>query len=210
VGFWTRRRAAARDRRHIVRFVDYSGVLFALKELPADLAVRGYRLLRALGNRGIAAVEAVGIVGERGDELQDVLVTRYLDFWARRPTASPGRAGVRRGRGGDRRGQGGVQNPCRAGGRRGGPRTRCPAVGDRGGGTWLAEVFEPAIAAVPRELAGKRDAAQLYHELLEHRWYLSEGAGREVSLAEAAVDYVQNVLRRVPDERSLLGGDELS
>jgi hypothetical protein len=67
-------------------------------------------------------------------------------------------------------------------------------------GLWLTEVFEPAIAAIPQELWGKREAAELYHELLEHRWYLSEQAGREVSREEAVASYV-NLLRELPDER---------
>ena len=68
-------------------------------------------------------------------------------------------------------------------------------------GRWLSEVFEPAIAAVPPELRGKRAAAELYHELLEHRWFLSERAGRDVGLAPATADYVDQILRRAPDER---------
>ena len=32
--------------RHVVRFVDYDGALYALKELPERLARREYRLLR--------------------------------------------------------------------------------------------------------------------------------------------------------------------
>jgi hypothetical protein len=67
-------------------------------------------------------------------------------------------------------------------------------------GLWLTEVFEPAIAAIPPELWGKREAAELYHELLEHRWYLSEQAGREVSREEAVASYVK-LLRELPDER---------
>jgi hypothetical protein len=71
---------------------------------------------------------------------------------------------------------------------------------------WLAEVFEPAIAAVPAELYGKREAAEIYHEILEHRWYLSQGAGSDVGLDRAAASYVENVLRHVPDERTLIDG----
>jgi Domain of unknown function (DUF4032)/Lipopolysaccharide kinase (Kdo/WaaP) family len=66
---------------------------------------------------------------------------------------------------------------------------------------WLAEVFEPAIAAVPRELADKLPAAEVFHEILEHRWYLSEKDGRDVGTVEAAESYVENVLRHTPDER---------
>jgi hypothetical protein len=86
--------------------------------------------------------------------------------------------------------------------------TMPPPTETAAAGRWLAEVFEPAIAAVPRELRGKRDPAQLYHELLEHRWYLSERAGREVPLKDAVTDYVESVLRRLPDERTVLTREE--
>jgi hypothetical protein len=35
---------------------------------------------------------------------------------------------------------------------------------------------------------------------LEHRWFLSERAGAEIPLAEAAQSYVTTVLRGLPDE----------
>src|SRR3954463_13917741 len=38
--------------RHVVRFVDYEGRLYALKELPRRYAEREYRLLRRLGGGG--------------------------------------------------------------------------------------------------------------------------------------------------------------
>ena len=47
---------------------------------------------------------------------------------------------------------------------------------------WLATVFQPVVRAVPRELRGKLEPAELFHEVLEHRWYLSERAGRDVGL----------------------------
>ncbi len=71
-------------------------------------------------------------------------------------------------------------------------------------GRWLAEVFEPSIAAVPAELWGKREAAELFHELLEHRWYLSERQGGDVGLDEAIADYIASVLRGLPDEKAVL------
>jgi tRNA A-37 threonylcarbamoyl transferase component Bud32 len=70
-------------------------------------------------------------------------------------------------------------------------------------GRWLAEVFEPTIAAIPSELCGKRDAAELYHELLEHRWFLSEAAGEDVGFDAALGSYV-DVLRGLSDERAAL------
>ncbi|UCM91386.1 DUF4032 domain-containing protein [Streptomyces marincola] len=60
---------------------------------------------------------------------------------------------------------------------------------------WVRDVFRPAVRAVPFELRGEADTAQIYHELLEHRWYLSERAQRDVGLASAAEDYIENILR---------------
>ncbi len=367
--------------RHVVRFVDDEGVFYALKELPAEIAAREYRLLRALDARGIAAVDAVGVVSDRhrsggGEELPDVLITRYLEFslpyrlaLARRPLpdqlerlldafaqllvrlhltgffwgdCSLSNALFRRDAGelaaylvdaetgelhprlsdgqrewdlqiaeenvfgelldmaaeagddaaapdpealaaeiprryrllwdeltadeelGDARGERLEQRLRRLnelgfdadeieivetdGGFRmrveptvveaGHHRRRLlhltgldaqenqarrlladidafrlaleragrPAPSDAAAaGRWLAEVFEPALAAVPPELRAKRDAAQLYHELLDHRWFLSEQAGREVPLEDAVRSYVDTVLRDLPDERTVLG-----
>ena len=68
-------------------------------------------------------------------------------------------------------------------------------------GRWLSEVFEPSIAAVPHELQAKRAAAEIFHELLEHRWFLSERAGKDVGIDAAIADYLENVLRPAPNER---------
>jgi hypothetical protein len=72
---------------------------------------------------------------------------------------------------------------------------------------WLTDVFEPAIAAVPPELYGKREAAEIFHEILDHRWYLSEQAGHDIGLLPAVDSYVENVLRHEPDERAMLEPD---
>ncbi len=359
--------------RHVVRFVDYAGTFFALKELPPAIARREYRLLRSLAERGIPVVEAVGIVSERG-ELPDVLLTRYLDFslpyriaLARKPlpdqlerlldafaqllvrlhlagffwgdcslsntlfrrdagelaaylvdaetaeqhprlsdgqrsydldiasenvfgelldveaqlgdgggeeaaalaaeireryerlwseltaeedfaAGDEGRLRARLSRlnelgfdasevelvetpsgyrmrlepglmepGFHRRrllrltGLDAQENQARrlladvdAYRRRLEASTEPPASETAAASRWVAEVFEPAIAAVPRELLGKRDAAEIFHELLEHRWYLSERAGREVPLEQAVADYVDSYLRDLPDERIVL------
>ena len=70
---------------------------------------------------------------------------------------------------------------------------------------WLSDVFEPVVHAVPRELRGKLEPAEVFHEVLEHRWYLSERAGHDVGTMEAAVSYVADVLAHKPDERAVLG-----
>jgi hypothetical protein len=69
---------------------------------------------------------------------------------------------------------------------------------------WLSEVFEPTIAKIPPELRGKLEPAELYHELLEHRWYLSEQRGGDVGLDEAVRSYADTVLKEAPEERTLL------
>lgn len=70
---------------------------------------------------------------------------------------------------------------------------------------WLAEVFEPTIQAVPRELRKKLEPAQLFHEILDHKWYMSEKAQRDVPLSQVVPSYVENVLRDRPDEMAILG-----
>ena len=59
---------------------------------------------------------------------------------------------------------------------------------------WLSEVFEPTVAAVPAELRGRLEPAEIFHQVLDHRWYLSEAAGRDVGLTEAVRSYVNTVL----------------
>ena len=73
---------------------------------------------------------------------------------------------------------------------------------------WLTEVFEPAVRAVPRELRGKLEPAQVFHELLDHRWYLSQQQGRDVPMDEVVASYVSTILPLRPDEQAILGGVE--
>ncbi|GCD19103.1 DUF4032 domain-containing protein [Cellulomonas algicola] len=70
---------------------------------------------------------------------------------------------------------------------------------------WLTEVFEPAVRAVPRDLRHKLEPAQVFHELLDHRWYLSQQQGRDVPMPEVVKSYVKNILPTRPDEDAILG-----
>jgi tRNA A-37 threonylcarbamoyl transferase component Bud32 len=65
---------------------------------------------------------------------------------------------------------------------------------------WMNQIYEPIMQMVPPEASGKLEQAEVFHEILVHRWYLSERAGREVPLFEAARDYMENVLTQKPDE----------
>lgn len=70
---------------------------------------------------------------------------------------------------------------------------------------WLTRVFEPVIRAIPKDLRGKFEPAEVFHQLLEHRWYRSQNEGRDVPLAEAVSSYVDGVLRHRRDEEMVVG-----
>ncbi|NBV11883.1 MAG: DUF4032 domain-containing protein [Actinobacteria bacterium] len=59
---------------------------------------------------------------------------------------------------------------------------------------WLDEVFYKVVDSVPSELKGRVEDAQLFHEVLEHRWYLGERSGRDLGLDFATSDYIAQVL----------------
>ena len=357
--------------RHVVRFVDYEGSLYALKELPPRLAAREYRLLRALSDLGLPAVEPVGVVSERGASTEAVLLTRHLEyslpyrlvltravlpapldllldafaqllvrlhlagfFWGdcslsntlfrrdagrlsaylvdaetgelheqlsdgqRRHDLELARENLygelldvgydepfelleqvlggyerlwseltheevfaaderfhleerlrrlhelgfdvgeiellRSAEGYRLRLQSQVLEPghhrrrlLQLTGLRAQENQARRLLDDLNGfgtelaengepsvsaaalaGRWLNDVFEPSIAAIPAELWGKREAAELYHELLEHRWYQSQRKGRDVGREEALRSYL-DFLRSLPDERrAVLGGEQ--
>jgi hypothetical protein len=65
---------------------------------------------------------------------------------------------------------------------------------------WLAEVYQLVVDAIPPQLAGRLAPAEVFHEVLEHRWFLSEQAKRDVGTAEAATSYFRNVLPQTPRE----------
>ncbi|MBO3748278.1 DUF4032 domain-containing protein [Streptosporangiaceae bacterium NEAU-GS5] len=75
---------------------------------------------------------------------------------------------------------------------------------------WLAEAFHPVVAAVPAALRRKLEPAQLFHEILDHRWFLSEAEGKDVGLDAATASYMENVLIHKPDEKAIIAADELS
>jgi hypothetical protein len=72
---------------------------------------------------------------------------------------------------------------------------------------WVANVFEPTIKAIPLDLRGKLEPAQIFHEVQEHRWFMSQTEGRYVPMEEAVQHYVDHVLRHRRDEASLIGVD---
>ncbi|MGD0559442.1 MAG: DUF4032 domain-containing protein [Streptosporangiaceae bacterium] len=63
---------------------------------------------------------------------------------------------------------------------------------------WLEEVYDPVIASIPDELRGRLSPAEIFVEILEHRWYMSEAAGKDVGTTAAARSYFEKVLPSVP------------
>jgi hypothetical protein len=68
---------------------------------------------------------------------------------------------------------------------------------------WLIQIYEPITRMAPPDQRSPRVAAEHFHEILEHRWYLSELAGEEVNIFETARDYYRNVLNLEPIEGDL-------
>jgi hypothetical protein len=69
---------------------------------------------------------------------------------------------------------------------------------------WLEEIYGPVMLAIPADLRGRLDDAEIFHEILEHRWFLSEAAGKDIGTTAATHDYLTQVLPAVPGD--LLAG----
>jgi len=55
---------------------------------------------------------------------------------------------------------------------------------------WLHDVYEPTFARLREAVEPGRDLIQAYCDVLEHKWLLSEQAGRDVGLEEALRSYL--------------------
>ena len=69
---------------------------------------------------------------------------------------------------------------------------------------WMRDVFEPIINGVPPELRAKLEPAQIFHEVLEHRWFLAQRAGHDIPLDQVIDSYVHSILPTKRDEAILL------
>lgn len=72
---------------------------------------------------------------------------------------------------------------------------------------WMVKNYEPIVALIPDELRGKLEPAQIFHEILDHRWFISQNDSRYVPLAEAAQSYFTWVLPARPDEARVWHND---
>jgi hypothetical protein len=66
---------------------------------------------------------------------------------------------------------------------------------------WLERSFDPVVDIVPEELRGRREPAEIFHEVLDlwHKWSTQEG--RDMGLTDAADRYVAEILAMLPEER---------
>ena len=64
--------------RHLVKFVDADGLLWAVKDMPPRTAIKEYDVLRRLEDMGLPAVHPAGLVLQPEFETA-ILVTRYLE-----------------------------------------------------------------------------------------------------------------------------------
>jgi hypothetical protein len=306
--------------RHVVRFIEVAGAVWAIKELPVELAEREYEVLQWLRELSIPCVPLNGIVADRGPELESALITGYLEFsttyralfsepraihphkslldalvqllarlhlagvyWGDcslsntlfrldagklaaylvdaetaeiHPMLSDGQRAADLMQAGESiAGElldlqaGGVvseeTDPLEladhvavgygrlweeltadwvfpAGQERKRIAQRVRRLNDLGydlesyqahlereagrpvsdlvaASRWLERVFDRVVASIPAELADKLDPVEVFHEVLEHRWFLSEQAGTDVGTKTATASYLKDVLPAVSD-----------
>lgn len=75
---------------------------------------------------------------------------------------------------------------------------------------WLRDVFDPVVGSIPPEMSGKLEAAQLFHEVLDHRWFLAQQRETNVPMSDVIASYLQNVLPKKRDEALFLDADPLA
>ncbi|MFI5493259.1 DUF4032 domain-containing protein [Actinoplanes sp. NPDC051859] len=69
---------------------------------------------------------------------------------------------------------------------------------------WLTEVFEPVVRAVPANLRRKLEPQEIFSQIIQHKWLLSEQASRDVGMGPAVQSYLTDVLAHKPDEQAVL------
>ena len=70
---------------------------------------------------------------------------------------------------------------------------------------WLSEVYDKVIRAIPREYRGKLEAAEIFHQWLEHRSVRSQREDRDIPLKESVASYTEEVLQHRRDEALITG-----
>jgi hypothetical protein len=70
---------------------------------------------------------------------------------------------------------------------------------------WTSERIVTVIRGISRHvLWAALPAAEVFHQVLEHRWFLSKQAGKDVGIDEAVRSYVRSELPKRRPERIVL------
>ncbi len=199
--------------RHVVRFVEVDGMVFALKEIDERLARREYQLLGRLEAMGMPdrvaeRIERLNQLGFDVDELELRTTPEGTRLRVHTRVAEAGR---------DRRrlfaltGLEVTENQAR--------RLLNDVVSFRGyleqkegrpvpetvaGHRWRSEIYDKVMAMVPEGLDDRLAPAEIFHEILEHRWFLSEQAGTDVGTTAAAQAYVERILPQIGSTLTVL------
>lgn len=72
---------------------------------------------------------------------------------------------------------------------------------------WLTERYQPTVAAIPPAMKSRLSEPEFYVQVIEHLWYLSEEAGRDIGLVNGTQHYINEVLADLPDEATVLETD---
>ncbi len=66
---------------------------------------------------------------------------------------------------------------------------------------WLDEKFYGVLSLLPMDQRRKLPDAELFYEINEHRWFLSEARGHDVGREAAVASYLDSVLRYLPESK---------
>lgn len=64
---------------------------------------------------------------------------------------------------------------------------------------WMHDVFQPVMGQLQKDNLSLEDMTQLYCQVLEHKWYISEKAGKDVGMEATLVDFKNNILPKIKE-----------
>ena len=70
---------------------------------------------------------------------------------------------------------------------------------------WLSQVYDRVIKAIPKDLRGKLEPAEMFHQWLAHRGARSREEDRDISFSESVESYIETVLAHRRDEAMVTG-----
>lgn len=66
---------------------------------------------------------------------------------------------------------------------------------------WFQDEYLATLSLIPERYRQQMDDAELYHQFLEHRWYISEQEGHDVGREEAVTSFTTKVLAPLYDKQ---------